>query len=141
MLRAQVVGARDVVEALLAGIPGVIDVQHEDSGAGDAYLVTSAPGQDVRDPLAKAVVDVRVLDALSGQPISGVDIYYIPGNNLNAPQSPFAKTDLKGRGLGQLPSGKYLFTVNYRGFRPLTRNLLVRAGESYALVFKIYPSH
>ena len=57
VLRAQVVGARDVVEALLAGIPGVIDVQHEDSGAGDAYLVTSAPGQDVRDPLAKAVVD------------------------------------------------------------------------------------
>ena len=57
VLRAQVVGARDVVEALLAGIPGVVDVQHEDSGAGDAYLVTSAPGQDVRDPLAKAVVD------------------------------------------------------------------------------------
>ena len=95
----------------------------------------------VRMKVAKAVVDVTVLDALSGQPISGVDIYYIPGNNPNAPQSPFAKTDLKGRGLGQLPSGKYLFTVNYRGFRPLTRNLLVRAGESYALVFKIYPSH
>ena len=45
------------MEALLAGIPGVVDVQHEDSGAGDAYLVTSAPGQDVRDPLSKAVVD------------------------------------------------------------------------------------
>jgi len=95
----------------------------------------------VRMEVAKAVVDIKVLDALSGQPISGADIYYNPGNNLNAPQSPFAKTDLKGRGLGQLASGKYLFTVNYRGFRPLTRNLLVRAGESYALVFKIYPSN
>ncbi|MCH8956174.1 protein kinase [candidate division KSB1 bacterium] len=91
--------------------------------------------------VAKAIVDVKVIDALSGQPISGADIYYNPGDNLNAPQSPFAKTDLKGRGLGQLTSGKYLFTVNYRGFRPLTRNLLVRAGESYALVFKIYPSN
>jgi ABC-2 type transport system ATP-binding protein len=57
VLRAQVVGAKDVVEALLTAIPGVVDVQYEDSGAGDAYLVTSAPGQDVRDPLAKAVVD------------------------------------------------------------------------------------
>ncbi len=75
------------------------------------------------------------------QPISGADIYYNPGDNLNDPQSPFAKTDLKGRGLGQLTSGKYLFTVNDRVFRPLTRNLLVRAGETYALVFKIYPSN
>lgn len=91
--------------------------------------------------VAKAIVDVKVIDALSGQPISGADIYYNPGDNLNDPQSPFAKTDLKGRGLGQLTSGKYLFTVNYRGFRPLTRNLLLRAGETYALVFKIYPSN
>ena len=56
-LRAQVVGAKDEVEAILAGIPGVVDVQREDSGPADAYLVTTAPGQNVRDPLAKAVVD------------------------------------------------------------------------------------
>ena len=57
VLRAQVVGAKDEVEAMLAGIPGVVDVQREDSGPADAYLVTTAPGQNVRDPLAKAVVD------------------------------------------------------------------------------------
>jgi len=91
--------------------------------------------------VAKAIVDVKLIDALSGQPISGADIYYNPGGNLNAHQSPFAKTDLKGRGFGQVASGKYLFTVNYRGFRPLTRSLLVRTGESHALVFKIYPSN
>ena len=57
VLRAQVVGAKDEVEAMLAGISGVVDVQREDSGPADAYLVTTAPGQNVRDPLAKAVVD------------------------------------------------------------------------------------
>ena len=57
VLRAQVVGAKDEVEAMLAGIPGVVDVQREDSGPADAYLVTTAPGQNVRDPLSKAVVD------------------------------------------------------------------------------------
>jgi len=90
---------------------------------------------------SSATLDVKVIDALSGQPISGADIYYNRGDNLNAPQSRFAKTDLKGKVLRQLTSGKYLFTVNYRGFRPLRRNLLVRAGENYALVFKIYPSN
>jgi len=88
-----------------------------------------------------ATLDVKVIDALSGQPISGADIYYNREDNLNAPQSPLAKTDLKGKVLRQLTSGKYFFTVNYRGFRPLRRNLLVRAGETYALVFKIYPSN
>jgi ABC-2 type transport system ATP-binding protein len=57
VLRAQVAGPRDEVQALLAGVAGVLDVQHEDAVAGGIYLVTTAPGQDVRDPLAKAVVD------------------------------------------------------------------------------------
>ena len=35
----------------------IVDVQREDSGPADAYLVMTAPGQNVRDPLAKAVVD------------------------------------------------------------------------------------
>ena len=57
VLRAQVAGPKDAVQSLLAGVPGVLDVQHEDAVGGGVYLVTAAPGQDVRDPLAKAVIN------------------------------------------------------------------------------------
>ena len=58
VLRAQVAGPREAVEGLLAGIEGVVDVQYEDAGQDlGAYLVTTVAGQDVRDPLAKAIVD------------------------------------------------------------------------------------
>jgi len=58
VLRAQVAGPREAVEGLLTGIEGVVDVQYEDAGQDlGAYLVTTVAGQDVRDPLAKAIVD------------------------------------------------------------------------------------
>ncbi len=57
ILRAQVAGEQDAVQALLTAVPGVLEVQHEETAAGGAFLITTAPGQDVRDPLAKAVVD------------------------------------------------------------------------------------
>lgn len=58
VLRAQVAGPREVVEGLLTGIEGVVDVQYEDAGQDlGTYLVTTVAGQDVRDPLAKAIVD------------------------------------------------------------------------------------
>jgi len=58
VLRAPVAGPREAVEGLLTGIEGVVDVQYEDAGQDlGAYLVTTVAGQDVRDPLAKAIVD------------------------------------------------------------------------------------
>ncbi len=57
ILRAQIAGPKEAVQALLVSVPGVLDVQHEDATAGGIYLVTTAPGQDVRDPLAKAVIN------------------------------------------------------------------------------------
>ena len=57
ILRAQIAGPKEAVQALLASVPGVLDVQHEDAAAGGIFLVTTAPGQDVRDPLAKAVIN------------------------------------------------------------------------------------
>ncbi len=45
------------MQALLEAVPFVQQVQREDGVAADSYLVTTAPGQDVRDPLARAVVD------------------------------------------------------------------------------------
>ena len=61
LLRARVAGPREDVLGLVRGIPGVLEVK-EESGDGPAadegvYVVTAAPGQDLRDPLAKAVVD------------------------------------------------------------------------------------
>ncbi len=61
LLRARVAGPREDVLGLVRGIPGVLEVKEErgdESAAGEGvYVVTAAPGQDLRDPLAKAVVD------------------------------------------------------------------------------------
>ena len=55
VLRAHIDGPTDEIRAMLQGLEGVLDVGSE-PGEG-IYLVTSAPGQDVRDALTKQVVD------------------------------------------------------------------------------------
>ena len=55
VLRAHIDGPTDEIRAILQGLEGVLDVSSE-PGEG-IYLVTSAPGQDVRDALTKQVVD------------------------------------------------------------------------------------
>ena len=61
LLRARVAGPREEVLGLLRGLPGVLEAKEEESeeGPGDdgVYVVTAAPGQDLRDPLARAVID------------------------------------------------------------------------------------
>ena len=55
VLRAHIDGPADQIHGMLQGLDGVLDVSSE---PGDGiYLVTSAPGQDVRDALTKQVVD------------------------------------------------------------------------------------
>ena len=55
VLRAHIDGPADQINDILQGLEGVLDVSSE-SGEG-IYIVTSAPGQDVRDALTKQVVD------------------------------------------------------------------------------------
>ena len=55
VLRAHIDGPTDEIRVMLQGLEGVLDVSSE-PGEG-IYLVTSAPGQDVRDALTKQVVD------------------------------------------------------------------------------------
>ena len=55
VLRAHIDGPADQINGILQGLEGVLDVSSE-SGEG-IYIVTSAPGQDVRDALTKQVVD------------------------------------------------------------------------------------
>lgn len=55
VLRAHIDGPTDEIRAMLQGLEGVLDVSSE-PGEG-IYLVTSGPGQDVRDALTKQVVD------------------------------------------------------------------------------------
>lgn len=55
VLRAQVAGPEEAVGKLLASVPGVLDVKADE--VGGVFTVTTAPGQDVRDPLAKAVIE------------------------------------------------------------------------------------
>ena len=62
LLRARVAGPREEILDLVRGLAGVIEVKEESGGEEPApdegvYVVTAAPGQDLRDPLAKAVVD------------------------------------------------------------------------------------
>lgn len=102
-------------------------------------------GPDTRDVrvvmrAAKAVVDVKVLDALSGQPIAGAEIHYHAGENPENLWSFFDTSNNRGGGVGELSAGKYMFSVQYPGFRPMTRALIARAGETHNLIFKIYPN-
>ena len=55
VLRAHIDGPADQINDIPQGLEGVLDVSSE-SGEG-IYIVTSAPGQDVRDALTKQVVD------------------------------------------------------------------------------------
>lgn len=55
VLRAHIDGPADQINGILQGLEGVLDVSSE-SGEG-IYIVTSTPGQDVRDALTKQVVD------------------------------------------------------------------------------------
>ena len=62
VLRAQIAGPSDEIRELLSGIDGVLDVVDDDTAApkdGDeqAYIVTAAPGHDIRDLVAKRIVD------------------------------------------------------------------------------------
>jgi ABC-2 type transport system ATP-binding protein len=55
VLRAQVAGPADAVATLLRAVPGVLEVT-SDAEQG-LFTVTAAPSQDVRDPVARAIVD------------------------------------------------------------------------------------
>ncbi len=60
VLRAQITGPSDQVMELIGAIDGVLDVSLESGGREDGeqvYLVTASPGRDVRDDLARKVVD------------------------------------------------------------------------------------
>ena len=53
VLRADIGGPSDAVNALIRGVEGVIDVSREGDAERGVYLVTSVPGSDVRDAMAR----------------------------------------------------------------------------------------
>lgn len=76
VLRADIGGPSDAVNALIRGIDGVIDVSSEGDVEGGVYLVTSVPGTDVRDALARAVIgDGYVLRELRSLDMTLEDIF------------------------------------------------------------------
>ncbi|MFQ5822657.1 MAG: protein kinase [bacterium] len=90
---------------------------------------------------AKAIVQVKVLDGLTSQPISDAEISYnFIGNPQNF-ETYFDQTDANGEGFGELIEGEYIFSVKKSRYNILNKNLSTRAGETYRIVFKIYPSN
>lgn len=72
-LRAQIAGPQAEVAQLVSTVSGVVDVQTEGE---QAFLVTTAPGSDVRDQLASAVVGAGYgLRELRSQEVSLEDIF------------------------------------------------------------------
>ena len=57
VLRAHIDGPPDKVHGLIGAIAGVLEVVPEGGGEAGVYVVTSQPGQDVRDELARQVVN------------------------------------------------------------------------------------
>ena len=59
MLRAQVAGPADEIRSAIEGLEGVIEVREDTAGSpGDAvFIVTAVPGREIRDEVAKRLVD------------------------------------------------------------------------------------
>jgi len=57
VLRAHIDGPDQEVQNMLRQLEGVLDVAQEPGSDEGIYLVTSSPGQDVRDMLTRQVVD------------------------------------------------------------------------------------
>ncbi|MFQ5754360.1 MAG: carboxypeptidase-like regulatory domain-containing protein [bacterium] len=92
------------------------------------------------EPL-KAFVEIKVLDALSNQPVSEAEIYY---NFINNPQPLdlfLDRTTAKGDAFGQLSAGRYTFFIKKAGYRTLNKSVVMQPGEKQTLVFKIYLSN
>jgi ABC-2 type transport system ATP-binding protein len=72
-LRAKIAGPQEEIKQLVSSVSGVVDVQTEGE---QAFLVTTAPGSDVRDQLASAVVGAgHGLRELRSQEVSLEDIF------------------------------------------------------------------
>lgn len=57
VLRAHIDGPGEAVREMIGKLEGVLDVAQEPGSEEGIYLVTSLPGQDVRDALTRQVVD------------------------------------------------------------------------------------
>ncbi len=89
----------------------------------------------------KAIVQIKVLDALSEQPITDGEIYY---NFVDRPEALdifFDQTNVNGNGFGQLFAGNYNFTVKKLGYNTLNKSINVSPGENETIVFKLYLSN
>ena len=80
ILRAHITGPNSEVRSMLESVPGVVEVREEkdDSLSPDegAYIVAAGPAQDIRDQLAKKVVDGGYgLRELRSQELSLEDIF------------------------------------------------------------------
>ncbi|MFQ5825514.1 MAG: PEGA domain-containing protein [bacterium] len=103
----------------------------------------SAESQIVRAEMksANALVIVKVLDAVSLTPIQSAKISY---NFVGSPQiksALFQHTDAEGEGSKEIAEGNYIFSVEKAGYISSNKNLSARAGNTYNLLFKIYPAN
>lgn len=89
----------------------------------------------------RAIMEIQILDALSGLAIPEAEIYYNFVDNPRTIDIFFDQTDARGEGFGQLPAGNYIFTVKKSGYASTFKTLVTRAGESNPLEFRLYPSN
>jgi serine/threonine-protein kinase len=90
---------------------------------------------------SKAVVEIKVIDGLSSQPIADAEIFYNFTNRPRPYESYFDRTDENGEGFGELMKGDYLFTVKRSGYNSSNKNISAQPGETHKFVFRIYPSN
>ncbi|RMF60247.1 MAG: PEGA domain-containing protein, partial [Calditrichaeota bacterium] len=90
---------------------------------------------------AKSILDINVLDGITGLPVAGAEIYI---NLVDSPQTGdtfFDQTGANGQGFGEVPPGRYLFKVSKTGYNKIERVVITQAGETSSLTFKLYPSN
>jgi hypothetical protein len=90
---------------------------------------------------SKAPIQIQILDALTNEPVSGVQLYYTSAGNSESTESLLAQTNYQGVATGQVKEGNHVIRITKAGYVELKRPVITRHGDTNNFIFKIFPSN
>lgn len=113
------------------------------SGYESRRVVVGPEEQTVRVPMEPtlALVQVAVVHAITSLPIREAEVYYRTPGAPEISETRLGRTDVRGELNERLPEGQYTVLVRAPGYRESQKTLRTALGETYNMVFKIYPAN
>ena len=88
---------------------------------------------------AKSILEFRIIDALTEQPVQGVSVFYNYSDNPRPTDVLLDQTDANGQGFGQLVAGSYDISIIKSGYSSFKRRIVTNRGETHNFVVEIFP--